>query len=69
MNCARCGKPLPEKRRRNKIYCSKGCSALASYWRRKNGEPVPPGWQHPALTADDPVLRAAAQRTRQLGQA
>ncbi|WP_245671793.1 site-specific integrase [Nocardia amamiensis] len=69
MNCQRCGKPLPEKRRRDKIYCSRGCSALASYWRRKNGEPVPPGWQHPALTTDDPALRAAAQHARQLGQA
>lgn len=59
----------PEKRRRNKIYCSKGCSALASYWRRKNGEPVPPGWQHPALTTDDQALRAAAQHARELGQA
>lgn len=69
MNCQRCGKPLPEKRRRDKIYCSRGCSALDSYWRRKNGEPVPPGWQHPALTADDLVLRAAARHARQLGLA
>ncbi|MGW5380968.1 integrase [Nocardia sp. NPDC003999] len=69
MNCRRCGKALPDKRRRNQIYCSKGCSALASYYRRKNGEPVPPRWQHPALTAEDPALRAAAQHAHQLGQA
>jgi hypothetical protein len=69
MNCQRCGKPLPEKRRGNKIYCGKACSALASYWRRENGEPVPPGWQHPALATDDPVPRAAGQHADQLGQA
>jgi integrase len=69
VNCAHCGTPLPDKRRRNQIYCSRGCSALASYYRRKSGEPVPPRWQHPALTTDDPVLRAAAQHAHQLGQA
>jgi hypothetical protein len=68
MNCAHCGIPLPEKRRRNQIYCSNSCSALASYYRRKNGQPVPPRWQHPALTADDPVLRAAARHAQELGQ-
>lgn len=69
MNCQRCGKALSDKRRRNQIYCSKGCSALASYWRRKRGEPVPPRWQHPALASADPVLRAAAQHAHQLGPA
>jgi integrase len=69
VNCQRCGKALPEKRRRNQIYCSRNCSALASYYRRKNGEPVPPRWQHPALTADDAVLRAGAEHAHQLGQA
>jgi hypothetical protein len=69
VNCHRCGKPLPDKRRRDKIYCSKGCSARASCYRRKNGEPVPPRWQHPALTAEDPVLRVAAGHAHQLGQA
>jgi hypothetical protein len=68
MNCAHCGIPLPEKRRRNQAYCSKACSARASENRRKNGQPVPPRWQHPALTADDPMLRAAARHAQELGQ-
>jgi hypothetical protein len=69
VNCQRCGKPLPDKRRRNQIYCSKRCSALDSNDRRKTGEPAPPRWQHPALSAGDPVLRAAAQHAQQLGRA
>jgi site-specific recombinase XerD len=68
MNCAHCGIPLPEKRRRNQVYCSNSCSALASYYRRKNGQPVPPRWRHPALTASDPALRAAARHAQELGQ-
>ncbi|WP_406272999.1 integrase [Nocardia sp. NBC_00881] len=68
MNCAYCGTELPEKRRRDKIWCSNRCSALASYYRRKNGEPLPPRWQHSALTADDPLLRGAAARAAQLGE-
>ncbi|MDP9843365.1 tyrosine-type recombinase/integrase [Streptosporangium lutulentum] len=42
---------------------------MAFYYRRKNGQPVPPRWQHPALTATDPVLRAAARHAQELGQA
>ncbi|WP_433722096.1 hypothetical protein ACQP0C_20530 [Nocardia sp. CA-129566] len=30
---------------------------------------MPPRWQHPALTAEDPMLRAAAQHAWQFGQA
>jgi hypothetical protein len=66
MNCLHCGTPLPEKRRRDKIYCSRTCSALASYYRRRNGEPLPSRWQHQALTVSDPALRAAAQHAQQL---
>jgi hypothetical protein len=69
MNCAQCGIPLPEKRRRDKVYCSNACSARASQRRRKNGQPVPPRWQHPALSADDPVLRTSARHAQELGQA
>lgn len=69
MNCGHCGNPLPASRRRDKIWCSRRCSALASYWRRQRGEPVPPRWQHPALTSDDSVLLAAARRAQQLGEA
>ncbi|WP_238845623.1 hypothetical protein [Nocardia terpenica] len=69
MNCKRCDTPLPDKRRRNHVYCSRRCSALDSNDRRKTGEPAPPRWQHPALTAEDPVLRAAAQHAQLLGQA
>ena len=51
------------------MYCHNQCRAWASYWRRRNGEPVPPRWQHPAMISDDPVLHAAAVRARQLGEA
>ena len=69
MNCRNCGTPLPEKRRRNQKYCSRSCSAQASTLRRRNGEPLPPRWQHSALTADNPVLRAAGEAAQQLSQA
>jgi integrase len=69
VNCPHCGKPLPPGSRRDRVYCSSNCSALASYYRRKNGVPVPPRWQHPVLTSDIPLLRAAAERARQLGEA
>jgi hypothetical protein len=38
------------------------------YWHRAEIGP-PPRWQHPALTSDVPLLRAAAERARQLGEA
>lgn len=43
---------------------------MASLYRRKNGLETPPRsrWQHPALTSDIPLLRAAAERARQLGE-
>ena len=68
MNCLHCGTPLPAGSRRDRNYCNNNCSALASYYRRKNGAPLPPRWQHPALTSDIPLLRAAAERARQLGE-
>src|SRR5260370_23167554 len=44
---------------------------MASLYRRRNGIETPPGsrWQHPALTSDVPLLRAAAERASQLGEA
>ena len=44
---------------------------MASLYRRRNGIETPPRsrWQHPALTSDIPLLRAAAERARQLGEA
>ena len=42
---------------------------MASLDRRKKGIEPPPQWQHPALTSDIPLLRAAAERARQLGEA
>ena len=69
MNCLHCGARLPAGSRRDRSYCNNKCSALASYYRRKNGTPPPPRWQHPALTSDSPLLRAAAERPRQLGEA
>jgi integrase len=41
---------------------------MASLDRRRNGIEPPPRWQHPALTSDIPLLRAAAERARQLGE-
>jgi len=69
VNCPHCGKPVPPGSRRDRVYCSKNCSALASCYRRKNGIPAPPHWQHPALTSDIPALRAAAGRAGELGEA
>ena len=69
MNCAHCGTPLPAGSQRDRVYCTSNCSALASYYRRKNGAAPPPRWQHPALGADNPALRAAAACAQQLGQA
>ncbi len=69
MNCLYCDAPLPAGSRRDRMYCHNQCRAWASYWRRRNGEPVPPRWQHPAMISDDPVLHAAAVRARQLGEA
>jgi hypothetical protein len=69
VNCLHCGAPLPAGSRRDRVYCNNNCSALASYYRGKNGIPLPPRWQHPALTSDGPLLRAAAGRARQLGEA
>jgi hypothetical protein len=69
MNCLYCAAPLPDGSRRDRMYCNNQCRAWASYWRRRNGEPVPPRWQHPATTSDDPVLHTAAMRARQLGEA
>lgn len=67
MNCAHCGKPLTGTARRDRVYCTRNCSALASYYRCKNAAPPPPRWQHPALDSDDPALRAAADLATQLG--
>ncbi len=69
MNCLHCAAPLPAGSRRDRYYCNNNCSALASYYRRKNETPPLPRWQHPALTSDSPLLRAAAERARQLGEA
>jgi hypothetical protein len=69
VNCLHCGAPIPAGSRRDRAYCGNNCSALASYYRRKNGAPPPPRWQHPALGSAGPALRAAADRARQLGEA
>lgn len=68
MNCAHCGTPLPVSSRRDRVYCTNNCSALASYYRRKDAVPPPPRWQHPALESGNPALRAAADLAGQLGR-
>lgn len=44
---------------------------MASLHRRRNGieTPARTRWQHPALTSDIPLLRTAAERAGQLGEA
>jgi hypothetical protein len=69
MRCAYCNTPLPASSRRDRQYCTNNCSALASYYRRKAGRLPPPKWQHPALLSSDPILRTAAMRAQQLGEA
>jgi integrase len=69
VNCGHCGTPLPETSRRDRVYCSSNCCALASYYRRKAGQPTPPRWQHPALSTPDPLLRQAAQHAADLAAA
>jgi hypothetical protein len=68
VNCAHCGKPLTGTARRDRVYCNNNCSALASYYRRKNAVPPPRRWQHPALESRNPALRAAAVHAGQLGE-
>ena len=67
MTCLHCGTPIPAGSRRDRVYCNRNCSALASYYRRKSGAAPPPRWQHPALRSASAALRAAADRARQLG--
>ncbi|HUE33628.1 MAG TPA: integrase [Mycobacterium sp.] len=69
MNCAHCDTPLPGWSRRDRLYCNNKCRALASYYRQQGGISTPPRWQHPAIGSGDPVLRAAARRTQELGEA
>jgi integrase len=69
VNCAHCGTPLPAGSRRDRVYCTSKCSALASYYRRKRGAAPPPRWLHPALSAGNPALLAAAACAQQLGKA
>lgn len=69
MNCLHCDTSLPAASRRDRMYCNRNCSAKASYYRRKAGQPIPARWQHPALLSDDPVLRRAVVRAQQLGEA
>jgi hypothetical protein len=68
MTCASCDTPLPASRRPDRQYCTRNCSALASYYRRKAGRLPPLKWHHPALLSSEAVLRAAAMRTQQLGE-
>lgn len=67
MTCRHCARPLPVGSRRDRLYCTKTCGVLASRARRKNGQPPPARWQHPALASTDPTLRAAAGCAQQLG--
>lgn len=69
MTCLHCGTPIPPGSRRDRRYCDRNCSALASYYRRKAGIGPPPRWQHPALESDNLLLRTAAEHARQLGGA
>lgn len=68
MNCLHCGALIPAGSRRDRVYCNRNCSALASYCRRRNAAAPPPRWQHPAIESGNPALRAAAARSRQLGE-
>jgi len=69
MNCLHCDTPLSAASRRDRKYCNRNCSARASYRRRKAGLPGgPPRWQHPALSSDNPLVRAAALRAAELGE-
>jgi integrase len=68
MKCAYCDTPLPASSRRDRQYCSRNCSALASYYRRKAGRLPPTKWRHPALDSPNPLVRAAAFRAKELGE-
>lgn len=68
MNCQFCGTPLPDSSRRDRRWCNNKCSALASYYRRRDGIPNSPSWKRPALESDDPVVLAAVQHVTQLSQ-
>lgn len=68
MSCLHCGALIPAGSRRNRVYCNRNCSALASYYRRKDGAAPLPRWRHPAIESGNPALRAAAARAGQLGE-
>jgi len=69
MTCIRCGRPIPAGGRRGRLYCSRNCARRASEARRAAGVAPPRRRQHPALEADNPVVRAVATRAVQLGEA
>ncbi|MDT7681190.1 MAG: hypothetical protein QOG57_1500 [Pseudonocardiales bacterium] len=69
MTCTHCGTPMSDGARRDRLYCTKLCRQRAANRRRRTGTSPPPRWQHPALQSDDQVLRAAASRAEELGQA
>lgn len=68
MSCAQCGAPLPEVRRRHRIYCSLRCGKRAYRVRQTIGA-VPQPWRHPAHVSASPAVRAAAERAEHLGDA
>ena len=68
MKCAYCDTPLPASSRRDRQYCTRNCSALASYHRRKAGRLPPPKWRHLALDSQIPLVRAAAIRAKELAE-
>ncbi|MGH3548720.1 MAG: hypothetical protein ACRDQU_11550 [Pseudonocardiaceae bacterium] len=69
MTCTHCGKPVPDGSRRDRLYCTNACRQRAYLDRRCTGTPPPQRWQHPALHSDNLMLRAAAARAEELGQA
>lgn len=66
MNCRHCGSPLPGGSRRDRLFCDRRCRDACGRARQARGLAPLGRWRHPALTADDPVLAAAAARAQEL---
>lgn len=68
MTCVQCSAPLPDGRRRHRIYCSPRCGKRAYRVRRATGVSPRP-WRHPAHVSASLAVSAAAERAEQLGDA
>jgi DNA-binding Xre family transcriptional regulator len=61
--------PISATSRRDRTYCTNRCSALASYYRRKAGLPVPRAGSIPRCPPGESAVRTAAAKALQFAEA